>query len=62
MAKIRCLSSKPNSSAGGMRGLMASSTGKTVEIPIKSNFREGQVFLSSSYQVTVPEKVHSILF
>ncbi|QSX05979.1 DNA-directed RNA polymerase subunit beta' [Sedimentibacter sp. zth1] len=25
----------------GMRGLMASSTGKTVEIPVKSNFREG---------------------
>ena len=36
---------------GGMRGLMASSTGKTVEIPIKSNFREGlsvlEFFLSS---------------
>jgi DNA-directed RNA polymerase subunit beta' len=26
---------------GGMRGLMANATGKTVEIPIKSNFREG---------------------
>ena len=25
----------------GMRGLMFSATGKTVEIPIKSNFREG---------------------
>lgn len=25
----------------GMRGLMASSTGRTVEIPVKSNFREG---------------------
>ena len=25
----------------GMRGLMANTTGKTVEIPIKSNFREG---------------------
>jgi len=25
----------------GMRGLMASSSGKTVEIPVKSNFREG---------------------
>ncbi|MDO5717061.1 MAG: DNA-directed RNA polymerase subunit beta' [Tissierellia bacterium] len=36
---------------GGMRGLMASSTGKIVEIPIKSNFREGlsvlEFFLSS---------------
>ncbi len=26
---------------GGMRGLMASASGKTIEIPIKSNFREG---------------------
>ena len=26
---------------GGMRGLMGSAAGKTVEIPIKSNFREG---------------------
>ncbi|MGN0709690.1 MAG: DNA-directed RNA polymerase subunit beta', partial [Anaerovoracaceae bacterium] len=26
---------------GGMRGLMGTATGKTVEIPIKSNFREG---------------------
>ena len=26
---------------GGMRGLMADTTGKTIELPIKSNFREG---------------------
>ncbi len=26
---------------GGMRGLMGSATGKTIEIPIKANFREG---------------------
>ena len=26
---------------GGMRGLMYSATGRTMEIPIKSNFREG---------------------
>ena len=26
---------------GGMRGLMASASGKTIEIPIKSNFKEG---------------------
>ncbi|NLJ78368.1 MAG: DNA-directed RNA polymerase subunit beta' [Tissierellia bacterium] len=26
---------------GGMRGLMASASGRTIEIPIKSNFREG---------------------
>ena len=37
---------------GGMRGLMASATGKTVEIPIKANFREGlsilEYFISSN--------------
>ena len=26
---------------GGMRGLMASASGRTIEVPIKSNFREG---------------------
>ena len=25
----------------GMRGLMADTTGRTIELPIKSNFREG---------------------
>jgi len=29
----------------GMRGLMASATGKTIEIPIKANFREGMKIL-----------------
>ena len=37
---------------GGMRGLMANATGRTVEIPIKSNFREGlsilEYFISSN--------------
>lgn len=37
---------------GGMRGLMANATGKTVEIPIKANFREGlsvlEYFISSN--------------
>jgi len=36
----------------GMRGLMASASGKTVEIPVKSNFREGlsvlEFFLSAT--------------
>ncbi|OPJ54902.1 DNA-directed RNA polymerase subunit beta' [Alkalithermobacter paradoxus] len=36
---------------GGMRGLMANAAGKTVEIPVKSNFREGlsvlEYFISS---------------
>ena len=26
---------------GGMRGLMASTTGRTIEVPVKANFREG---------------------
>ncbi|SHH51209.1 DNA-directed RNA polymerase subunit beta' [Tepidibacter thalassicus] len=30
---------------GGMRGLMANAAGKTVEIPVKSNFREGLTVL-----------------
>ncbi|MEG1742858.1 MAG: DNA-directed RNA polymerase subunit beta', partial [Clostridia bacterium] len=29
----------------GMRGLMASATGKTIELPIKANFREGMKIL-----------------
>ena len=29
----------------GMRGLMANASGKTIEIPIKSNFREGLTVL-----------------
>ena len=37
---------------GGMRGLMATATGHTVEIPIKANFREGlsvlEYFISSN--------------
>ena len=37
---------------GGMRGLMATATGRTVEIPIKANFREGlsilEYFISSN--------------
>ena len=34
-------SKKQISQVGGMRGLMANATGKTIEIPIKANFREG---------------------
>ncbi|MCL2493229.1 MAG: DNA-directed RNA polymerase subunit beta' [Clostridiales bacterium] len=37
---------------GGMRGLMANAVGKTIEIPIKANFREGlsvlEYFISSN--------------
>jgi len=37
---------------GGMRGLMANAAGKTIEIPIKANFREGlsvlEYFISSN--------------
>ena len=43
MAQIRQL--------GGMRGLMADTSGRTVEIPVKANFREGlsvlEYFISS---------------
>ena len=45
-------SKKQISQIGGMRGLMANATGKTVEIPIKANFREGlsvlEYFISSN--------------
>ena len=34
-------SKKQISQVGGMRGLMANATGRTIEIPIKANFREG---------------------
>ncbi|KIR01970.1 DNA-directed RNA polymerase beta' subunit [Lachnospiraceae bacterium TWA4] len=34
-------SSKQIKQLAGMRGLMADTTGKTIELPIKSNFREG---------------------
>ena len=34
-------SKKQISQIGGMRGLMSNASGKTIEIPIKSNFREG---------------------
>ena len=44
-------SSAQVSQLAGMRGLMASPTGKTVELPIRANFREGlnvlEFFLSS---------------
>ena len=35
----------------GMRGLMADTTGRTIELPIKSNFREGLV---QSLRCSVP--------
>ena len=34
-------SDKQNKQLAGMRGLMADTTGRTIELPIKSNFREG---------------------
>ena len=36
----------------GMRGLMADTTGHTIELPIKSNFREGLDILGISYPLT----------
>ncbi len=38
-------SSKQIRQLAGMRGLMASATGKTIEVPIKANFREGMAIL-----------------
>ncbi len=32
----------------GMRGLMANTTGHTIELPIKSNFREGLQYWNTS--------------
>ncbi|WP_459130098.1 DNA-directed RNA polymerase subunit beta' [Guggenheimella bovis] len=41
---------------GGMRGLMASATGKTVEVPITSNFREGLSILEYFISTTGARK------
>lgn len=41
---------------GGMRGLMASATGKTVEVPIISNFREGLSILEYFISTTGARK------
>lgn len=40
----------------GMRGLIASASGKTIEIPIKSNFREGLTVLNTSSLPAVLER------
>jgi len=41
---------------GGMRGLMANASGKTIEIPIKANFREGLSVLEYFISTTEPER------
>ena len=41
----------------GMRGLMANTSGGIIELPIKSNFREGLSVLSTLFHLTVLEKV-----
>ena len=38
----------------GMRGLMANTSGKTIEIPIKANFREGLTVLE--YFISSPRR------
>ena len=45
----------------GMRGLMADTSGRTIELPIKSNLREGLDVLNTLYQPMEPEKVFPIL-
>lgn len=42
---------------GGMRGLMASPSGETIELPIKANFREGLSVRNTSFLPMVPERV-----
>ena len=41
----------------GMRGLMADTSGRTIELPIKSNFREGLDVLSTLFLPMVPVRV-----
>ena len=48
MAQIRQLA--------GMRGLMADTSGRTIEIPIKANFREGLSVLGTSSPPEAPER------
>ena len=38
---MRVVPDKQIKQLAGMRGLMADTTGHTIELPIKSNFREG---------------------
>ena len=45
----------------GMRGLMADTSGETIEIPIRSNFREGLSVLNISYPLTERVRVWQIL-
>ena len=45
---------------GGMRGLMASPSGETIELPIKANFREGLSVQDTSFLPMVPERVFLI--
>ena len=40
----------------GMRGLMADTTGRTIELPIKSNFREGLEVLEYFMSHMEPER------
>ena len=45
---------------GGMRGLMASPSGETIELPIKANFREGLSVQEYFISDMVPERVFLI--
>ena len=42
---------------GGMRGLMANPSGRIIELPIKSNFREGLLFWNTLSPLTERVKV-----
>ncbi len=45
----------------GMRGLMADPSGKIIEVPITSNFKNGLSELEFSHQLTDQEKDQQIL-
>ena len=44
----------------GMRGLMADTSGRSIEIPIKANFREGLSVLEYLYVYLLPERAWPI--
>ena len=41
----------------GMRGLIANTSGRTIEVPIRSNYREGLMFSNTLLPPAAPVKV-----
>ena len=44
----------------GIRGLIANTSGKTIEIPIRANYREGLNILNTSFPPVAPERAWQI--